>query len=106
MPKVTYILSDGSEHVVDVPAGSSVMQGSVSNNLPGIIGECGGNCACATCHVHVDPKSAMKFAGISDEERELLSYTDGTKEDSRLSCQLILGEDTEEVRVHVARMDR
>jgi 2Fe-2S ferredoxin len=55
MPKVTYIEYDGTEHPVEVPLGLSVMRGAVSNNVPGIDADCGGECACATCHVYVDP---------------------------------------------------
>ena len=55
MPKVTYIEHSGTAHSIDVPAGRSVMQGAVDNNVPGIDADCGGECACATCHVYIDP---------------------------------------------------
>ena len=55
MPKVTYIEFNGTEHPIDVAVGLSVMQGAVNNNVPGIDADCGGECACATCHVHIDP---------------------------------------------------
>ena len=55
MPKVTYIEFNGTEHQVEVPLGLSVMRGAVDNNVPGIDADCGGECACATCHVYVDP---------------------------------------------------
>src|ERR1700683_1635412 len=54
MAKITYIEHDGTEHVVDVKPGLSVMEGAVKNNIPGIDADCGGACACATCHVYVD----------------------------------------------------
>ena len=54
MPKITYIEHNGTEHPVDVPVGKSVMQGAVDNNVPGIDADCGGECACATCHVYID----------------------------------------------------
>ena len=54
MPKITYIEHNGTEHEVDVPVGTSVMGGAVKNNIPGIDADCGGACACATCHVYVD----------------------------------------------------
>ena len=50
MAKITYIEHNGAEHVVNVPTGRSVMQGAVDNNVPGIDADCGGECACATCH--------------------------------------------------------
>ena len=55
MPKITYIEHNGAEHVVDAKTGLSVMRGAVDNNIPGIDADCGGECACATCHVYVDP---------------------------------------------------
>ena len=54
MPKVTYVEYNGTEHQVDVPVGTSLMRGAVDNNIPGIDADCGGECACATCHVYVD----------------------------------------------------
>jgi 2Fe-2S ferredoxin len=90
MPKITYVVPDGSTHVVDVPVGQSVMDGSVRNNLPGIVAECGGSCSCATCHVHVDEEHAALFDEVTDEERDLLEYADDVTERSRLSCQLIV----------------
>ena len=54
MAKITYIEHDGTEHVIDVKTGLSVMEGAVKNNIPGIDADCGGACACATCHVYVD----------------------------------------------------
>ena len=54
MPRITYIEHNGTEHTVEVPLGKSVMQGAIENNIPGIDADCGGECACATCHVYVD----------------------------------------------------
>ena len=54
MAKITYIELNGTEHVVDVKPGLTVMEGAVKNNVPGIDADCGGACACATCHVYVD----------------------------------------------------
>lgn len=102
MPKVIYVVPDGSTHVVDVPVGQSVMDGSVRNNLPGIVAECGGSCSCATCHVHVDDEFAVLFGEPTDEERDLLEYAEGADSRSRLSCQLILTEECDGVRVTVA----
>ncbi|WP_406691902.1 2Fe-2S iron-sulfur cluster-binding protein [Saccharopolyspora sp. ID03-671] len=100
MPKVTYELSDGTVHDIDVPCGQSVMDGSVRNNLPGIVAECGGSCSCATCHVFLED-GASSFDEPSDEERELLEFAEGVQPNSRLSCQLILAADSPDVRVTV-----
>ena len=101
MPMITYVVPDGSAHVVDVPVGQSIMDGSVRNNLPGIVAECGGSCSCATCHVHLDAEFSLLFAEATDEERDLLEYAEGSDERSRLSCQLILTGDCDGVRVTV-----
>ncbi|MEU0466056.1 MULTISPECIES: 2Fe-2S iron-sulfur cluster-binding protein [Amycolatopsis] len=100
MPKVTYELPDGTTHALDVPSGQSVMDGSVRNNLPGIVAECGGSCSCATCHVFVE-EGASCFDEPTDEERELLEYAEGARPNSRLSCQLVLTDVCEHVRVTV-----
>ncbi|MDV2478078.1 2Fe-2S iron-sulfur cluster binding domain-containing protein [Rhodococcus zopfii] len=101
MPKITYQVPDGTVHIVDVPVGQSIMDGSVRNNLPGIVAECGGSCSCATCHVHVDPEFVELFEAATDEERDLLEYAEDVDEHSRLSCQLIVNSACEGVRVTV-----
>ncbi|MGW5519184.1 2Fe-2S iron-sulfur cluster-binding protein [Nocardia africana] len=102
MPTVVYRLPDGSASSVDVPAGQTVMDGSVRNNLPGIVAECGGSCSCATCHVYVEGESAEAFDEASMEERDLLEFLDGARPCSRLSCQLVLRADMETITVTVA----
>ena len=101
MPEVTYVLADGRELAVDVPIGLTVMDGSVRNNLPGIIAECGGSCSCATCHVYVDAAWSDKFDDVTDEERDLLEFADDARPNSRLACQLVMSQDTHGVRVVV-----
>ncbi|MCJ0949894.1 2Fe-2S iron-sulfur cluster binding domain-containing protein (plasmid) [Rhodococcus erythropolis] len=101
MTIVRYRLSSGSVHEVDVSDGQSVMEGSVQSNLPGIVADCGGSCSCATCHVYLDPECAAAFDPPSDEERELLEFTEGTRTTSRLACQLILRGECPEIGVMV-----
>ena len=101
MPAITYVLPDGTEQTVDVPRGRSIMDGSVRNNLPGIVAECGGGCSCATCHVFVDPTSAHLFDEPLSDEADLVSFLDGSCERSRLSCQLIVSDGCDGVRVVV-----
>jgi 2Fe-2S ferredoxin len=95
MPKVTYIEHNGAPHTVDVPVGTSVMRGAVDNNVPGIDADCGGECACATCHVYVDaawlPKIGLPEAG--SQEAAMLSFAAVAQPDSRLSCQITMRED-------------
>jgi len=101
MPNITYVLSDESEHVVDVPVGQTVMDGSVRRNLPGIVAECGGSCSCATCHVYLSADFAHLFDEASDAELDLLAFAEGAQPHSRLACQLVVASETEGVRVVV-----
>ena len=95
MPRVTYIEFNGTPHEVDVPVGLSVMRGAVDNNIPGIDADCGGECACATCHVYVDAawldKVGLPAAG--SQEASMLSFAAVAQPDSRLSCQIEMRDD-------------
>ena len=88
MPKITYIEHNGSEHVIDVKTGQSVMEGAVKHNVPGIDADCGGACACATCHVYVDPAWTDKTGTKSAMEESMLDFAEGVEPNSRLSCQI------------------
>ena len=88
MAKITYIEHDGTEHVVDVKSGLSVMEGAVKNNIPGIDADCGGACACATCHVYVQGDWLDKTGDRSAMEESMLDFAEAVQENSRLSCQI------------------
>ena len=88
MAKITYIEHDGTEHVVDVKNGLTVMEGAVKNNIPGIDADCGGACACATCHVYVDDEWLAKTGSKSAMEESMLDFAEGVEANSRLSCQI------------------
>ena len=88
MAKITYIEHDGKEHVADVKTGLSVMEGAIRNNIPGIDADCGGACACATCHVYVDDAWFEKTGGASAMEESMLDFAEEVKPTSRLSCQI------------------
>ena len=89
MPNVTYISHKGDIHTVNVPVGTSVMEGAVKNGIDGIVAECGGACMCATCHVYVDPAFLEKLSPIGEEQEEMLGVTAAErKPNSRLSCQI------------------
>ena len=90
MPKVTYIEHNGTQHEVSVESGLSIMEGAVQNGVPGIDADCGGACACATCHVYVKEEWIDKLSEQSDSEKDMLDFAFETKSNSRLSCQLIL----------------
>jgi len=88
MPKITYIEHNGKEHSAEVPSGWSVMEGAVKNRIPGIDADCGGACACATCHVYVDPAWLAKLAPRQEMEEQMLDFAQDVKPNSRLSCQI------------------
>jgi 2Fe-2S ferredoxin len=88
MAKITYIENDGTEHVIDVKPGLSVMEGAVKNNIPGIDADCGGACACATCHVYVDDAWRDKTGTASAMEESMLDFAEDVEPSSRLSCQI------------------
>ena len=92
MPKVTYIEANGAKHVIEVPVAENVMRGALYNDVPGIVGECGGACSCATCRCYVDESWMAKVGGpASDAERELLLGAEDTlKPNTRLSCQITM----------------
>ena len=93
MPKITYIEHDGTEHVVDVKPGLSVMEGAIRNNVPGIDADCGGACACATCHVYVDENFAAETGRPSAMEESMLDFAENVEGNSRLSCQIKVSDD-------------
>ena len=90
MPKVTYIEYNGKQHEVEVEKGLSIMEGAIQNGIPGIDGDCGGACACATCHVYVKEEWLDKLVDQNESEKDMLDFAFETKSNSRLSCQLML----------------
>ncbi|HZZ90466.1 MAG TPA: 2Fe-2S iron-sulfur cluster-binding protein [Caulobacteraceae bacterium] len=95
MAKITYIEFNGKEHVVDVKNGLSVMEGAVKNNIPGIDADCGGACACATCHVYVAPEWVDKTGSQSAMEESMLDFAENVEPNSRLSCQIKVSDELE-----------
>ena len=93
MPKITYIDNAGKERVIDVPAGWTVMEGAVKNRVPGIDADCGGACACATCHVYVDPDWQAETGRQSAMEESMLDFAEAVEPNSRLSCQIRVSDD-------------
>lgn len=88
MPKITYIEHNGTEHTVDVPVGLTVMEGAVNNNIPGIDADCGGACACSTCHVYVNPDWVDRLPPREEMEADMLDFAYQPNERSRLTCQI------------------
>ena len=92
MPKITYIEHNGKSHTLEVANGLTVMEGAVQNNIPGIDADCGGSCACATCHVYVDEKWFNKLPNKESAEEDMLDMASEPKPLSRLSCQLTISD--------------
>ena len=88
MPKITYIEHNGKLHQIEVPNGLTVMEGAVQDNIPGIDADCGGSCACATCHVYVDEKWFDKLPKKENAEEDMLDMASEPNKFSRLSCQI------------------
>ena len=88
MGKITFIEHDNTEHVVDFDAGSSLMQVAVDNSIPGIDGDCGGECACGTCHVIFAGEWFDKAGAPGLDEEQMLSMTPERADTSRLGCQV------------------
>ncbi len=88
MVTITYIEHTGTEHVVDVPSGRSVMHAAVLNRVPGIVGSCLGDGACATCHVYVDEPWRGRCGERSAQEKRTLRFAREPGRGSRLSCQI------------------
>ena len=88
MPQVTYVEANGTEHAVDVPVGTSLMRGATDNLVPGIEGDCGGLCACATCHVYVPLQWAKRCGEPEELEVNILDFAFDVKPESRLACQI------------------
>ena len=91
MPKVTFIEYNGTEHKVSVEDGMTMMNAAVENFVPGIDGDCGGACACGTCHVIVDSEWIPKIPPSSKVEQSMLRLTPEVEEGSRLACQIEIG---------------
>ena len=93
MPKITYIEHNEKSHTVEVPNDLTVMEGAVQNNIPGIDADCGGACACATCHVYVDEKWFDKLPTKDNAEEDMLDMAHEPRKFSRLSCQITVSDE-------------
>jgi 2Fe-2S ferredoxin len=88
MVKITYVDFEGAARTVEAELGSTVMETAIKNNVPGIEAECGGACACATCHVHVDEDWWGAVGEPSPMEEDMLDFGYDVRRNSRLSCQI------------------
>lgn len=88
MARITFIAADGVPYVVEAAKGTTVMENAVRNQVPGIEAECGGACACATCHVYVDPAWKAAVGEPQPMEEDMLDFAFDVRPNSRLSCQI------------------
>jgi ferredoxin, 2Fe-2S len=102
MPTVIYITPDGERHVTEVDTGYSIMEGAINNNIQGIVAECGGACACATCHSYVDDAWLDRIPPMDDMEDSMLDAAFERRPNSRLTCQIEMNDGLDGIVIHVA----
>lgn len=103
MPKITFVSPNNEEVTLEGRVGDTAMEIAVKNGIKGIIAECGGACACATCHVYVDKEFIDASGAVSELEDDMLEGTASERTElSRLSCQLKLSEELDGIRVRIA----
>ncbi len=102
MPSVTYVSASGASRQIDVPSGMSVMQAALNHRIEGILGECGGNTMCATCHVYLDVSFLSRIPPAKENEKFMLSIAaEGPQPNSRLSCQIRMTEELDGIVVRL-----
>ena len=101
MAKVTYIEHDGKEHTIDVANGLTLMEAAVKNSVPGIDGDCGGACACATCMVYVPEEWLKKLPAVETMEETMLDFCERREDNSRLSCQIVASDAIDGIKLQM-----
>lgn len=101
MTKITIVAFDGTRYDLEAENGSTVMENAVRNAVPGIEAECGGACACATCHVYVDDEWSETVGSPEPMEEDMLDFAYDVRPTSRLSCQITIGDALDGLVVHV-----
>lgn len=99
MLKITIVDHEGEERVIEASHGESVMEAAVRNGIPGIDADCGGACACATCHVYVDEAYSERVGVAEDMEQSMLDFAENVRSNSRLSCQISMTEKLQGLKV-------
>ena len=102
MPTIIYHDVNGERHALDVSLGSTVMEGAIDNDVPGIVAECGGACACATCHSYIDEQWLDKMPEMDDMEDAMLDSALDRRDNSRLTCQIEVTEGMDGLEIFVA----
>src|SRR3970040_162999 len=104
MGSITFVEHDGTQHEVDLEAGKSLMQIAMDNGIPGIDADCGGACACGTCHVIVDSQWISITGSASDNELQMIDLTPEKSKPSRLSCQIKVSDAMNGLVVHLPEL--
>ena len=99
MPKIIFIDHTGDRREFEAKTGASIMEVAVQNMVPGIDADCGGACACATCHVYVGEAHLSKLKEKDDKEDSMLDFADGVKENSRLCCQILMNDTLDGIEI-------
>lgn len=101
MGQITFVEHDGTEHQVEIESGKSLMQIALNHGIPNIEADCGGECACGTCHVILESKWVSKIGKAPANELQMLDLTPEKTENSRLACQVQVFEDMQGMRVQL-----
>ncbi len=101
MTKIVFVETDGTRHEIDAKNGATIMEVAIQNDIKGIVGECGGACTCATCHVYVDSEWSEKTGDPSAMEEDMLDFASDVRDSSRLSCQIKVSDELDGLVVHV-----
>ena len=106
MPKVVFIEPGGVRREIDAPVGITLMEAARQHGIEGVVAQCGGACACATCHVYIDPAWAPKLEPREDMEEGMLENAWEPRDNSRLSCQIHVTADMDGMQVVVPQRQR
>lgn len=101
MIAIRFVSARGEAISVAADSGFSLMEVAKRNGIPGIVAECGGACACATCHVHIDPAWLEAVGDPTPGEADMLDFAHDRRPDSRLSCQIRITPSLDGLIVHV-----
>ena len=101
MPQVKFVAHNGAEYEVEVRNGMNLMQAALKNDIPGIIGDCGGSCACATCHIYVEDAWLGKLKSVDEAEALMLDQAMEVTQNSRLACQIVVHDELDGLSVSI-----
>ncbi|MBL4680623.1 MAG: 2Fe-2S iron-sulfur cluster binding domain-containing protein [Pseudomonadales bacterium] len=103
MARITYVEFSGTEHTLSLPNGVTLMEGAINNMVPGIEGDCGGLCACATCHCYISEDWQKKCEAPEELESAMLDFAFDVNDESRLACQIKVSDELDGIRVKLPK---